>query len=129
MISNRALTALAIATTCVILTPRASGGGASDGGFTNPFVSASALGKVHTRGACITDGFVRSQGAASGAYRRPTHAGIGSRGMPRASTARTRAVRASRQKSARTTGPVAWKNGGPSHSCHLCEMKFHTGGV
>lgn len=90
MISNRALTALTIATTCVILTPRASGGGASDKGFTNPFVSASALGKVHTRGACITNGFVRSQGAASGAYR---------------------------------------QNGGPSHSCHLCEMKFHTGGV
>jgi hypothetical protein len=59
MISNRALTALSIATTCVILTPRASGG-ASDKGFTNPFVSANAFGMIHPGGARITNGFVRS---------------------------------------------------------------------
>jgi hypothetical protein len=57
MISSQALAALAIATTCVMLTPRASGGGASDGGFTNPF--ASAFGMIHP-GACLTNGFVSS---------------------------------------------------------------------
>jgi len=133
MISSRALAALAIATTCLILAPRASGGGASNGGFTNPFVSVSAFGMVHPGGdACSTSGFASSQATASRAYRRPTpatrHVGIGSRGTPRASTARTRAGRAC-LKSARVTGSVTWKNGGPSSFCHFCEMKFHTGGV
>jgi hypothetical protein len=59
MISIQALTALAIVTACMILTPRTNGGVASDGGFTNSFVGAIAFG-VHPGGdACATNGFAR----------------------------------------------------------------------
>jgi hypothetical protein len=132
MISIRAFTSLALAAAALILTPRASGGGASDGGLANPFVGAIASGKMDPGGdACAANGFVRSQVIASGAYNRSTlatrHVAIGSRGAPRASTARTRAGRAWRQKSVRSASvPVSRTNDGRPVSV---DVRFHTGGV
>jgi hypothetical protein len=131
IISIRGFLALAFATACLILGPRASGGGASDGGLTNPFVGAIASGKIDPGGdACATNGFVRFQIIASGAYNRSTlatrHVAIGSRGAPRASTARTRAGRAWRQKSMRSASvPVSRTNEGRPVSVDV----IHTGGV
>lgn len=60
MISIRAFTAFALPAASANLTPRASGGGASDGGLTNPFVGAIASGKIDPGGDVSTDGFARS---------------------------------------------------------------------
>lgn len=77
MISNRALTALAIAAACVILTPRVSGRETSNGGFTNPFVSA-IFGMIHPGGGCVTNAFVGSLCISSDACKScPLNAGQG----------------------------------------------------